>query len=110
MEKQLINVDLKGRNVLVTGGAKDIGEAISRVFADNGANIAVNYNTSAKRAQALVKEFQVGSIKAVAIQADVSDSEQAERLIDQAEDAWRKWATTLTTVRLCIGLVQGTSK
>ena len=87
MEKRLINVDLKGKNVLVTGGAKGIGEAISKLLAANGANLAVNYNTSAERAETLVKEFQAGGVKAVAIQADVSKPERAERLLGQAENA-----------------------
>lgn len=38
MEKRLISVDLKGRNALVTGGAKGIGESISKALAASGAS------------------------------------------------------------------------
>ena len=50
MEKRSISVDLKGKTALVTGGAKGIGEAISRALAANRANIVINYNTSADSA------------------------------------------------------------
>ena len=87
MEKHLINVNLTGKNTLVTGGAKGIGQAISRALAANRANVAINYNTSVDSANALVKEFQATGIKAIALQADVSVPEQVQRLINQAQEA-----------------------
>lgn len=87
MAKRLINVDLKGKNALVTGGAKGIGEAISKALADSGANVAINYNTSARQAEVLEKKFQANGVNAVAIQADVSIPAHAERLVKDASDA-----------------------
>lgn len=80
-----IKADMSGKRVLVTGGSRGIGEAIARAFAANNADVAVNYNTSAERAGALVEGFKQSGINAVAIQADVSDPAQAERLVREAE-------------------------
>jgi len=87
MDKRLIRVDLGGRNALVTGGSKGIGAAIAKALADSGANVAVNYNTSAAEAEKMAVQFQNTGIKAAALQADVSDAAQAERLVRQAEQA-----------------------
>ena len=87
MEKRPISLDLKGKNALVTGGAKGIGEAISKALADSGANVAINYNTSAKQAEVLVKKFQANGVNAVTIQADMSNPEDVERLVYKAQEA-----------------------
>ena len=87
MEKRLINVDLKGKNALVTGGAQGIGAAIAKILADNGANVAVNDYGNIDKAQVLVKEFKAGGVDAVAIQADMSNPEDVERLVREAQEA-----------------------
>lgn len=87
MEGRRITVDLTDKIVLVTGGAKGIGEAISNNFATSGASVAVNYNTSAVQAEAMVREFQADGVQAVAIQANVSDARQVESLISRTQKA-----------------------
>jgi 3-oxoacyl-[acyl-carrier protein] reductase len=52
-----MNVDLKGKVALVTGGARDIGRSISIKLAEAGASVAINYNASGERANALVREI-----------------------------------------------------
>ena len=68
---------MKGKGVLVTGGARGIGAAIARAFGEAGAKVAVNYRSSREEALAVV-----GPFGGAAIQADVS--RQADRLIAQA--------------------------
>jgi 3-oxoacyl-[acyl-carrier protein] reductase len=87
MEKRLINLDLKGKNALVTGGAQGIGAAIAKTLADNGANVAVNDYGNIDKAQVLVEEFKAGGVDAVAIQADMSNPEDVERLVYEAQEA-----------------------
>ena len=56
--------------MLVTGGSRGIGAAVSRLAAANGYAVVVNYTASADAATALVAEIDNGSI---AVQADVAD-------------------------------------
>ena len=71
MEKRLINVNLEGKNALVTGGAKGIGLAISKALAANKANVAINYNTSGDSANALAKELGAFGITANSVDPGV---------------------------------------
>ncbi len=73
---------LKDKTVIVTGGAKGIGKAIALKFADEGANIVLNYRSSAP--DDVVKEITDKGVKCLAFQADVSDFSQAEALITKA--------------------------
>src|SRR5665647_944174 len=76
--------DLKGKVALVTGGARDIGRAISLGLSDAGAAVAINYHSSADAANKLVDEIKAKGGKAIAIKADVSRAEDAERLVAEA--------------------------
>lgn len=79
---------LNGKVALVTGGSRGIGEGIARRLAREGAAVAVTYNASADRAEALVKEIVADGGQALAVQADAADraslraavTEVAERL------------------------------
>jgi 3-oxoacyl-[acyl-carrier protein] reductase len=64
-----VDTGLAGKGVIVTGGAGGIGSACVRAFAAEGARVAIHYNTSRERAEALAAELP----GAVALQADLSD-------------------------------------
>ena len=49
---------MKGRIVLITGGAKGIGRATALAFAERGYNVAIAYNRSQEQAFSLVGELQ----------------------------------------------------
>ena len=70
--------------VLVTGGARGLGEHLSRAFAREGACVVVNYHASEDRARALVREL--GEDRAVAVQADVRDAQQVRDMVARARE------------------------
>jgi 3-oxoacyl-[acyl-carrier protein] reductase len=72
---------LKGKTALVTGGSRGIGRAIALELARAGANVVVGYRSGAEEAQTIAQEAG-----GRAVEADVSDPEQAKRLVDEAGD------------------------
>lgn len=86
MKRQLIEVDLKGKIALVTGGAKGIGESIATALSANGADVVVNYLTSEKNASQLVKKLEARGVRAIALKADVSIPGEVERMIKKVEE------------------------
>ena len=75
---------LKGKKALITGASRGIGRGIAEVFADEGADVAVNYVESAKAADEVVKGIQGKGRKAVAIKGDVARRADVETMIDKA--------------------------
>jgi 3-oxoacyl-[acyl-carrier protein] reductase len=74
-------MDLQGRVALVTGGARDVGAAISRTLAAGGAAVAVNYHGSEAEAAGVVAEIEKSGGKAKVYKADVSDADAVKRLV-----------------------------
>ncbi len=72
---------------LVTGAAKRIGRAIALSLAQAGYDIAVHYSTSADDAALLAEQLGALGVRAVPVQADLSDPAQASALIAQSCDA-----------------------
>ncbi len=72
---------LEGKVVLVTGGSRGIGAAISRELGAAGARVAVNYRASADAAQEIA-----GEIKGIAVDGDVADPEQAAAVLGRVEE------------------------
>jgi 3-oxoacyl-[acyl-carrier protein] reductase len=83
-----MHIDLQGRVALVTGGARDIGRAVSLALAESGASVIVNYHESGERAAAVVQEIEAAGGKAIAVQADVTKSADVARMIDDAGAAF----------------------
>ncbi len=81
-------MDFQNKVALVTGGASGIGEAITRALAKHHATLVINYHHSAEKAEALVKEIIANGGKAIALKADISQFDEAKRLIDQAVEAF----------------------
>lgn len=76
---------LAGQVALVTGAGKRIGRSIALRLAADGANVAVNYNTSAADAGTVLSAIGELGRKAVAIQADVSKRREVANLLATVE-------------------------
>src|SRR5947209_15263807 len=75
---------LENAVVVVTGGSGALGQAIAEELGSSGAKVVVHYAHNREAAEDLVARLrQKGSPDAIAIQADVSDPEQAARLIQE---------------------------
>jgi 3-oxoacyl-[acyl-carrier protein] reductase len=79
-----MSFDISGKIALVTGGARDIGGAISRELARNGADVVVNYASSAAEAEATVRDITALGRRATAVAADVTRKADVERLVAEA--------------------------
>ena len=75
--------ELAGKVALVTGGARNIGRAISRSLAAGGAAVMVNANTSADLAKETVGMIEKAGGKAAMHIADVTNAEAVKKLIDE---------------------------
>lgn len=69
--------------VLITGASRGIGAATARLFAQQGWDVAVNYNRNEAVARDLVQELAARGVRACALGADVSDPVQAGMLVEQ---------------------------
>ena len=81
---------LQGKVAIVTGGGTGIGAAISKCLAENGVKVVINYNTSSLAAQGVVSSIIENGGEAIAVQADVSKSEDATKIIDVAIEKYGK--------------------
>ncbi|MBA3735524.1 MAG: 3-oxoacyl-[acyl-carrier-protein] reductase [Actinobacteria bacterium] len=72
---------MEGKTALVTGGSRGIGRAIALELARAGASVTLSYRSGKDEAEQVASEAG-----ARAVEADVSDPEQAKELVDAAGD------------------------
>lgn len=75
-----------GKTALITGGGVRVGKAITLALASAGANVIINYNSSAKAAGQTAGEARALGVEALPIQADITDWEQVRRMVAAATD------------------------
>ena len=76
---------LAGKTAVISGGAVNIGGAISRALASYGVKTVIVYNSSSDSADSLVEEISAAGGTAAAFQADVSDEQSVEALFSRVE-------------------------
>lgn len=75
-------MELKNKNVLITGSSRGIGLAIAHKFASLGANIILNGRGQVS--EEVLDEFAKYPVKVLAVSGDVSDSADAKRMVEEA--------------------------
>jgi 3-oxoacyl-[acyl-carrier protein] reductase len=77
-----MEIRLDGKVALVTGAAKGIGRAIALELAMAGAHVAVNYRTDRNGAEEVCEKIRGIGRQSMAVQADVADSSQVDRMVE----------------------------
>jgi len=78
-----MDLGLKGKGAIVTGGSLGIGCAIALDLAREGVNVAVNYRRHDTEANEVVAQAKKMGVKALAVKADVSSYADAEKMVQQ---------------------------
>ena len=76
-------MELQGKVALVTGASRGIGREIALELARKGAHVAVNFAGSRERALEVVEEIKAMGRDSLAIQADVKNGEEVQKMIDE---------------------------
>lgn len=81
--------DLKNKVAIVTGASRGIGRAVALKLGSLGAKVIVNYNQNANAAETVVAELKKNG-EALASQGDVSNFEEAQKVVKAAIDAYSR--------------------
>jgi 3-oxoacyl-[acyl-carrier protein] reductase len=76
---------LKDKTILVTGGSKGIGRACVEAFAEQGANVIINYLHDEKAAQEVADSVAKYGVKTLVVQADIAVQEQVDAMFDKIQ-------------------------
>lgn len=79
---------LQNQVAIVTGASRGIGRSVALALAAEGASVVVNYASSSGAAEAVVAEIAAAGGQALALQADVSQSEQVDALFNATMEKW----------------------
>ncbi|QXX96470.1 SDR family oxidoreductase [Serratia marcescens] len=97
----MANHSIKGKTVLIAGGAKNLGGLIARDLAEQGAKaVVIHYNSAASQAEAekTVAAIQAAGAQGVALQADLTTAGAVEKLFTDAVAAVGKPDIAINTV------------
>ena len=81
-------MELRNKVALVTGGAVRVGKALSLALAAQGVRIAMHYNGSSDAAETTIAAIRELGSDAIAIRADLSQTDQVNTVMQQASDAF----------------------
>lgn len=74
---------LQGKTAIVTGGGRDIGSAIAKKLAAEGANVAINYFASSAGADATVDAIKSAGGNAFAMQGDLTKADDVKAFVER---------------------------
>lgn len=80
--------ELTDKVAVITGSSRGIGAAIAKMLATRGAKVVVNYRSNPEAAESVVADIVAAGGEAFAVQADVSHSNEALRLIKTVVDTY----------------------
>ena len=77
-------MNINGKTALITGGAHRVGKAITLGLAQKGANVVINFNTSAEPANQTAAEARSMGVDSLVVQCDVSSHDQVNGMVASA--------------------------
>ena len=83
-----MEIDLRGKKALVTGGSGGLGRTIVRTLAECGADVAVHYNSDVRSAETLVNELTAQGRKSAAFKCDITNFESVANMKDAVEKSF----------------------
>ncbi len=83
-----MQIDLKGKRVLITGGNTGLGAAMVTAFGAEGAKVAVNYVVHPEDAETLVAAIKKDGGDAMAVEADISSADAVAAMFATIDKAW----------------------
>lgn len=83
-------MEIKGTTAIITGGAHRVGKAITLALAKEGANVVINYYTSAKAAEETAAEARALGVEALICQCDIAIPEQVAEMVKKTEQQFGK--------------------
>jgi len=89
---------LKGKVAVVTGGARDIGRAVSLKLAKEGAKVVVNYFDNEEDANETIKLIKALGSEAIAVQGDATNLDDIKNLVSKTTDAFGNKVDILVNV------------
>ncbi|GAB4845389.1 hypothetical protein Ancab_038796 [Ancistrocladus abbreviatus] len=105
------DLPFRDRVAIVTGSSRGIGKAVALHLASLGARLVINYVSNSILAQKVIDEINSSwsvtssSLRAIAVQADVSDPSQVKAIFDAAENAFEDQVHILIA---CVGIIDPT--
>ena len=79
---------LTGQTAIITGGGRDIGAAVAKKLAAEGANVAISYFESSKGAHSTVADIEAAGGRAIAVQADLNTQAGVDMLVSETVGAF----------------------
>jgi len=81
---------LNNKTAIITGSARGLGKAIAERYAALGANIVINYSRDKASAEGVISNIAAMGANVIAVQADISNVADLERLFKEAKAAFGK--------------------
>jgi 3-oxoacyl-[acyl-carrier protein] reductase len=97
-----MDLNLKGKVAIVTGGSRSLGKVIARSLAAEGANVVVNYRVTAERASEVVEGIERDfGVEALAVGCDVSKESDVIEMFAAAQEKFTNIDVLVNNAAIC---------